>query len=302
MIERRHLITALVLHAVLFGLLFASALFHRKIQAPPAIEAVLIADPRQSRAENIAPPTPPAPEPEPQPEPEPPKPPPKPPEPTPEQLQQKQQQEEEKKRKAEAEQEKKRLVDAERQRKQAELKAEAERKRKEEQLKKAEAEQKRQEEQRIKREEEQRRKDAEAEMKRKLEAEKKEMERQKREAELAEQRRRQAALEAAMAAELQGRIQAAQADWGSVLASRIRKFWTRPAGSADNFRCVVQMRLAPNGDVLDARVVSSCGTEPLDRSVEAAVLKASPMPLPPDPKAFTPDIKVTFCPNPAACQ
>ena len=53
-VERRYLTAALLLHVVLFALLFASAFFHRKLQAPPAIEAVLVAqDPREARAEQI---------------------------------------------------------------------------------------------------------------------------------------------------------------------------------------------------------------------------------------------------------
>src|SRR3546814_14134287 len=91
-------------------------------------------------------------------------------------------------------------------------------------------------------------------------------------------------MDAAMAAEQQGRIQAAQADWGQVMAARIRKFWIRPPASPDDFACTVAMQLAPDGQVLSAKVVSSCGNGPLDRSVEAAVIKASPMTLPKEPK------------------
>src|SRR3546814_8138173 len=104
-------------------------------------------------------------------------------------------------------------------------------------------------------------------------------------------------MDAAMAAEQQGRIQAAQADWGQVMAARIRKFWIRPPASPDDFACTVAMQLAPDGQVLSAKVVSSCGNGPLDRSVEAAVIKASPMPLPKEPKAFVPNVTVNFTPR-----
>ena len=101
----------------------------------------------------------------------------------------------------------------------------------------------------------------------------------------------------ALAAEQQGRIQAAQADWGQVMAARTRKFWLRPPTAPDDFSCTVAMQLAPDGQVQSARVVSSCGDPQLDRSVEAAVIKASPMPLPPDPKAFVPNVTVNFTPH-----
>ncbi|HEY9547573.1 MAG TPA: TonB family protein, partial [Solimonas sp.] len=71
----------------------------------------------------------------------------------------------------------------------------------------------------------------------------------------------------------------------------------RPPASPDDFACTVAMQLAPDGQVLSAKVVSSCGNGPLDRSVEAAVIKASPMPLPKEPKAFVPNVTVNFTPR-----
>ncbi len=279
MIERRHLVAALLLHLVLFALLFAGAIFHRKIVAAAPIEAVLVADPREARAAELA-----------------------------KQQEQRQreqdqaraqaeQQRAEQARQQEVQQQKKAQQDEEQirqeqqQRKQSEaqLQADAERKRQEDQRKKAAEEQKRQEEQQ--------KKTAEAELKRQVEAERKEQERVKREREAAEAKRRKDELDAMMAAELQGRIQQAQADWGQVMAARIRKFWIRPPASPDDFSCVVEMQLTPDGQVRSARVVRSCGSTPLDRSVEAAVIKASPMPSPGDSKAFVPNVRVNFTPR-----
>ncbi|NGY04233.1 cell envelope integrity protein TolA [Solimonas terrae] len=282
MIERRYLVAAIGLHVVIFALMFASAFFHRKIVAPAPIEAVLIADSRPALAPR---PTPPQPEP-PQPPveqtpPEPPKPVPPPPKPEPTEAQKLEQQ-----KKKEALEEQKRQAETARKEKEAEIKADAERKKQEEQQRKAEAEQKRQEELRQKQEEEQRQKEIAAEQ-----------ERIKREAEAAEAARRKAAMDAALAAEQAARIQAAQADWGQVMAARIRKFWIRSPTAPNDFSCTVAMQLMPDGQVQSAKVVSSCGDPQLDRSVEAAVIKASPMPLPPDPKAFVPNVTVNFTPH-----
>lgn len=310
MIERRYLIAAILLHVVIFLLLFASALFARKVQAPPMIEATIVSlERKQSQAEKIAPPQPPPaeevkPEPKPEPKPKP---------PTPQELQEKQlkqqQQREEQQRKAQEQAERKRVEEEQRKQKQLELKAEAERKRQEALQKKAEEDRRKQEEQRLKQEEaerikqEQLRQKQEAEERqRQIEAERKRQEQAERDRRAAEEKRRKDEMAAALAAELQGRIQAAQADWGSVLAARIRKFWNRPPASPTSFHCVVAMQLAPSGEVLSAKVTQSCGNDPLDRSVEAAVIKASPMPLPPDPAAFVPNISITFCPAPNACQ
>jgi colicin import membrane protein len=44
----------------------------------------------------------------------------------------------------------------------------------------------------------------------------------------------------------------------------------------------VEVRLIPSGEVIDAQIVRSSGNPAFDRSVEAAVFKASPLPVPPD--------------------
>jgi colicin import membrane protein len=44
----------------------------------------------------------------------------------------------------------------------------------------------------------------------------------------------------------------------------------------------VEVRLIPSGDVVEAKIVRSSGNPAFDRSVEAAVFKASPLPVPPD--------------------
>ncbi|MEW6169083.1 MAG: protein TolA, partial [Pseudomonadota bacterium] len=43
-VERRYLVIAAGLHLLLFALLFVSAFFHRKIETPPVIEAVLVGE------------------------------------------------------------------------------------------------------------------------------------------------------------------------------------------------------------------------------------------------------------------
>jgi colicin import membrane protein len=48
--------------------------------------------------------------------------------------------------------------------------------------------------------------------------------------------------------------------------------------------CIIAIRTAPNGQVIAAQVTKSSGDPAFDRSAEAAVRKASPLPMPPDPK------------------
>jgi colicin import membrane protein len=196
----------------------------------------------------------------------------------------------EQKRKAEAE--KKAKAEVEQKRKaeaQAKAKAEAEQKRKTEaQAKaKAEAEQKRkaEAEKKAKAEAEQKRK-AEAEKKAKAEAE------QKRKAEAKakaaeEQRRREAELQAQLAAEQEeARARSALSEYIPYIQDKVTRNWLRPPGSAAGLSCLIRVRLIPGGDVVSATVVRSSGDPLFDRSVETAVLKASPLPLPTDASLF----------------
>jgi colicin import membrane protein len=64
----------------------------------------------------------------------------------------------------------------------------------------------------------------------------------------------------------------------------ISEQWVPPMGVLHDLRCVVEVRLSHSGEVLSARVTKSSGFLPFDRGAEHAVLKASPLPLPSDPK------------------
>jgi len=198
----------------------------------------------------------------------------------------------EQKRKAEAraktEAEQKRKADAA-----AKVKAEAERKRKAETeaKAKAEAEQKRKAEAKAKAEAEQKRKaeakaKAEAEQKRKAEAKAKAAE---------EQRRREADLQAQLKAEQEeARARSALSEYIPYIQDKVQRNWLRPAGSSAGLSCLIRVRLIPGGDVVSATVVRSSGDPLFDRSVETAVLKASPLPLPTDASLFNHFREINF--------
>jgi colicin import membrane protein len=198
--------------------------------------------------------------------------------------------EEEKQRQAElkrkAEQEAKRKVEAERKR-QAELaakkKAEAEKKRREEEARKqAEAEKKRREEEarkqaeaEKKRKEEEARKQAEAERKRRQEEARRKAE-QELQARLAAEQEREAA-------QRRSAMQNMVNEYVLYIQEKVQRSWIRPPSSGSELTCMVEVRLIPSGEVIDAQIVRSSGNSAFDRSVEAAVFKASPLPVPPDP-------------------
>jgi len=71
-----------------------------------------------------------------------------------------------------------------------------------------------------------------------------------------------------------------------IIRQKVNRNWLRPAGSRAGLTCTVRVRIIPGGDVLDVRITKSSGNAVFDRSVETAVLKASPLPLPADRALF----------------
>jgi colicin import membrane protein len=182
------------------------------------------------------------------------------------------------------------------------------------QRKAAEAEQKRQAE--IKKQqaiasqkaEAEQRRLAEAERQRKIEAEKQETER-KRQAEAAriesQKRAAEAELKAKMAAEQQ-RLEAARAaqrqreldrykaQYMADIRNKVQRNWLRPAGIPPGTRCTVVVQQIPGGEVVGVRTLDCTGDIAFQRSVEAAVRKASPLPEPSDKSLFDREIEFSF--------
>jgi colicin import membrane protein len=124
---------------------------------------------------------------------------------------------------------------------------------------------------------------AAAERKQKAEQEAK----RKAEAEAAQQREAEKALQAQLAEEAaQARAQSKLSEFIPYIQDKVQNNWLRPAGSQPGLSCVIQVTLIPGGDVVGTRVVQSSGNALFDASVERAVQKASPLPLPNDPALF----------------
>jgi colicin import membrane protein len=187
-------------------------------------------------------------------------------------------------------------------------KAEAERKRKAElaakQKAEQEAKQKAEAEAKQKAETEAKQKAAaEAKKKADAEAKKKAAAEAKRKAEEAQRREAEQALQQQLAAEQAGmeaaRVQGVVAEYIGYIQERIQRSWLRPPGSAEGLSCIVQVSLIPGGDVARVQIVRSSGDPVFDRSVETAVYKASPLPLPPDAALFKHfrDLRLIFKPT-----
>lgn len=207
----------------------------------------------------------------------------------------KRKQEDEKKRQAEdkrKQDEARKQEEAERQRAEQARKAEAERKAEEKrrlvQKQKEEAEKKRQVEAKRKQEEEQ------AERRKKEEAERRLAAEESLKQQIAAEER--ASAEAARAA----RAASAADKYKALIRQKVSRNWNRPAGTKTGLKCTVRVRLVPGGEVLQATVVRSSGDAVFDRSVENAVYKAAPLPLPPDADLFDYFREIEFLFSPEA--
>jgi colicin import membrane protein len=148
----------------------------------------------------------------------------------------------------------------------------------------------------------------EAEKQRKAEAERKAAEERKRAAAEAERKRKEAeeSLRQAMAAEnerlaqeqqrrRQLQLNTVRAQYIADIANKVERNWLRPTGSRGS-HCRVLIHQIPGGEVINVRLNECDGDVAFQRSVEAAVRKASPLPLPSDPEVFDREIEFVFEP------
>ncbi|MGB5716133.1 MAG: cell envelope integrity protein TolA [Gammaproteobacteria bacterium] len=106
-------------------------------------------------------------------------------------------------------------------------------------------------------------------------------------AEAAARREAEQSLQAQLAEEqAQARAENALSQYIPYIQQKIQRNWLRPAGSPAGLSCLILVKLIPGGEVVDAKVVRSSGDPLFDRSVETAVLKASPLPMPDDATMF----------------
>ena len=213
-----------------------------------------------------------------------------------------------KRRRQEAEQ-----LEQERHRLQAEEAArrEAERQRRSDEARKqreAEAARHAQEQERLR--EDQRRQEAQRqqELARSLEAQeqrRREEVRRELEAELARQMQedltretRQLQRRAMSQAEMAARLQMIEEFQGRI-RSKIHSYLVLPPNLSGNPEVIYQVRLLPDGEVLKLTLVKSSGQPAYDKQVERAILRASPLPLPPDRElaaAFREELILKFRP------
>lgn len=104
----------------------------------------------------------------------------------------------------------------------------------------------------------------------------------------------QSALDAANQAKVAGEVD----KYKALIINAISRQWILPENANPSMSSQFRIRLAPNGSVLEVNLTRSSGDALLDRSAQAAIYKASPLPVPVDPTVFNlfRDISLTVRP------
>lgn len=87
------------------------------------------------------------------------------------------------------------------------------------------------------------------------------------------------------------------ARWSAAIRARIERAWIRPETARPGIDCTVAVTQAPGGTVLRVAVRACNGDEAVRQSIEDAVMRASPLPPPPDPALFERELILRFRPD-----
>jgi colicin import membrane protein len=88
-------------------------------------------------------------------------------------------------------------------------------------------------------------------------------------------------------------------EYKAKIQSKIRRNIVQPPNVSEDARAEFLVTLLPGGDVLTAKLIKSSGNKAYDDRVERAILKSSPLPLPPDVQLFNRfrELDLTFKPD-----
>jgi colicin import membrane protein len=192
----------------------------------------------------------------------------------------------------------------------AEQRAEQERQTELSQREQAEQRRLQEEQQQRERLEAERKREAEAEKQRQAEAERKRVEEiERKQKEAAEKRRAAEEAKAQQAREDELRNQLEEEEGRSaaenagllnqyiaMIEQRIVRNWNRPPSARPGLECEVRVAQTPGGTVLSVQLGRCNGDAAVRQSIEAAVMRSSPLPPPPDPRLFERNLVLVFKP------
>lgn len=112
--------------------------------------------------------------------------------------------------------------------------------------------------------------------------------------------RREAELQAQLAAEERvnaARGSRAEAEWLALIRDRVTRAWIRPPSARAGLNCEVHVTQVPGGAVTGVQIGSCNGDEAVRASIEAAVYRASPLPMPSNADLFDRNLRFDFHPD-----
>jgi len=104
-------------------------------------------------------------------------------------------------------------------------------------------------------------------------------------------------------AQAQAAAAAAQASmlqkYTGLIRDQVRKYIVMPPNMPPDIRANFQITILPTGEVVDAHMLTSSGNALWDQAVERAIIRAQPLPMPPDPAVLAQlrSLKIGFTPG-----
>jgi colicin import membrane protein len=112
--------------------------------------------------------------------------------------------------------------------------------------------------------------------------------------------RRAADLQAQLTAEERvnaARGSRAEAEWLALIRDRVTRAWIRPPSARPGVNCEVHVTQVPGGVVTGVQIGSCNADEAVRASIEAAVYRASPLPMPSNADLFDRNLRFDFHPD-----
>jgi len=83
----------------------------------------------------------------------------------------------------------------------------------------------------------------------------------------------------------------------ALIRQKVERNWVRPPGAKPGLECEILVTQIPGGQVTGVRMGTCNADDAVRRSIEAAVLRASPLPLPDEAALFERNLRFTFKPE-----
>lgn len=108
---------------------------------------------------------------------------------------------------------------------------------------------------------------------------------------------RKAQVQEQMQAEEEQQVKKARGNWEAAIVRKVSASWIRPPDTPQGLDCFVRITQLPSGEVVSAKMEQCNGNAVVVQSILTAVHKASPLPTPADPRAFSRIITFEFTPD-----